>query len=105
MSMLRKLPGFHRSPAGLEWQVWRRLPAILAWGTLLPLSGVLALWCASPADGNAAHDPALDLWIYQLLGLVVLHWTLVFTLAIGCGIVMLMKGPAYAADTYPHQPQ
>jgi hypothetical protein len=31
---------------------------------------------------------------------VVLHWTLVLTLAIGCAIVMLMKGPAYVADPY-----
>jgi hypothetical protein len=30
-----------------------------------------------------------------------LHWTLVLTLAIGCVIVMLMKGPAYVADAYP----
>ena len=28
-------------------------------------------------------------------------WTAVFTIAIGCTIVMLMKGPAYVADRYP----
>jgi hypothetical protein len=44
------------------------------------------------------------LWMYQLLGLVILHWTLVLTVAIGCAIVLLMKGPAYAADSYPHLP-
>ena len=33
-------------------------------------------------------------------GVVVLHWTVVLTLAIGCIIVMLMKGPAYVADAY-----
>ena len=36
-----------------------------------------------------------------MVGLVVLHWTLVLTLSIGCVIVMLMKGPAYVADAYP----
>ncbi len=36
-----------------------------------------------------------------MVGIVVLHWTLVLTLAIGCVIVMLMKGPAYVADAYP----
>ena len=36
-----------------------------------------------------------------MLGVVILHWTLVLTLAIGCAIVMLMKGPAYVADAYP----
>ena len=33
-------------------------------------------------------------------GLLFVHWTLVLTLAIGCVIVMLMKGPAYVADGY-----
>ncbi len=104
MGLLRKLPGYQRSPAGLEWRLWKRLPAILGCGTAVPLLGVLALWWASPSDPAAPDDPTLTLWMYQLMGLVVLHWTLVLTLAIGCGIVMLMKGPAYAADSYPHLP-
>jgi hypothetical protein len=33
-------------------------------------------------------------------GMEWLLWTLVLTLAIGCAIVMLMKGPAYVADAY-----
>jgi hypothetical protein len=32
---------------------------------------------------------------------VLLHWTLVLTVAIGCVIVIVMKGPAYVADGYP----
>lgn len=32
---------------------------------------------------------------------VVLHWTVMFTLAIGCFIVVVMKGHAYVADAYP----
>ena len=35
-----------------------------------------------------------------MVGLVILHWSLVLTLAIGCVIVMVMKGPAYVADAY-----
>ena len=35
------------------------------------------------------------------IGVVVLHWTLVLTVAIGAFIVMVMKGPAYVADAYP----
>jgi hypothetical protein len=31
---------------------------------------------------------------------VLFHWSLVVTAAIGCAIVMVMKGPAYAADSY-----
>lgn len=37
MSLFKELPGFVPSAPGLEHLVWRRLPAILLWGTLLPL--------------------------------------------------------------------
>jgi hypothetical protein len=35
---------------------------------------------------------------YVVAGVVVFHWTAVFTVAIGCVVVMLMKGPGYVAD-------
>jgi len=105
MSGLNKLPGFQRSRHGLEWALCKRLPAWLAWGTALPLLGAAVLWLMAPGQpdqtGAGAEDAGRMLLIYQLLGLVFLHWTLLLTLAIGCGIVMLMKGPAYVADAYP----
>jgi uncharacterized Tic20 family protein len=48
-----------------------------------------------------AEERELLLLVYRLIGFVVLHWTLVFTVAIGCVIVWLMKGPAFVADAYP----
>jgi hypothetical protein len=98
MNLFNKLPGFVRSPPGLEHRIWRRLPAVLLWGTLLPLAPV-AVHCATAPPG--ATDAVLLLWDYTLLGVVVLHWTLVLTLALGCFIVRVMKGPAYVADAYP----
>lgn len=99
---LKRVPGFQRSPHGLEWAIWRRLPAVLAWGTVVPLAITVLLWIMAPtAPTVAAGDSGLWLVIYQLIGLVVLHWTLVLTVAIGCAIVMLMKGPDYVADAYP----
>ena len=102
MNLFNKLPGFVRSAPGLEQRIWRRLPAILLWGTLLPL--VLmgmnhALAPAAPSTGSS--DGALLLWDYVMWGVVSLHWTLVLTLALGCFIVRVMKGPAYVADAYP----
>ncbi len=41
------------------------------------------------------------LWDYAMFGVVVLHWTLVLTVGVGCFIVRAMKGPAYVADAYP----
>ena len=101
MQWLSKLEGFQRSAPGLEWALWRRLPALLVWGTVLP--GLLAswLWLAAPEVADTAADRDQWLLIYRLIGVVVLHWTLMLTLAIACSIVMLMKGPAYVADAYP----
>jgi hypothetical protein len=101
MSALRRLPGFRRSPPGREWALWKRLPAILVLGTAVPVALALALWWAAPAPLPAAEERDLLLRLYQLAGLVLLHWTLVLTVAIGCVIVLLMKGPAFVADAYP----
>jgi hypothetical protein len=102
MNLFNKLPGFVQSAPGLEQLVWRRLPAILLWGTPLPLAlaGVNhALAPSVPVSGSS--DGALLLWDYTMFGVVVLHWTLVLTVALGCFIVRVMKGPAYVADAYP----
>ena len=101
MRGFQRLPGYERSAPGLEWWLWKRLPAVLVWGTVLPLALALLLWWRMPPDTAAVGDASGMLQVYQLLGLVMLHWTLVLTLAIGCLIVRVMKGPAYVADAYP----
>lgn len=101
MNALKRLPGFQRSPHGLEWSLFKRLPAILLVGTALPALLALAFWWAAPERPTAAEERDLWLLAYRLIGLMVLHWTLVLTVAIGCVIVMLMKGPAFVADAYP----
>ena len=100
MKPLQRLPGFRSSPSGLEWRIWKRLPTILLIGTAAPALLIALLWWLAPSDGPAA-DAASWMRIYQLAGLMLLHWTLVFTVAIGCIVVMVMKGPAYVADPYP----
>ena len=101
MQWLNRLPGFETSAPGLEWVLWRRLPAILGRGSAVPLMLAMACWWAAAGPPSAAEDRDLLLVTYRLIGLVVLHGTLVLTLAIGCAIVMVMKGPAYVADAYP----
>lgn len=102
MTAFRRLPGFTRSAPGLEHRIWRRLPAVLLWGTLLPgLVAALAHALAPAAPDPGVADSALLLWDFRLLGAVVLHWTVVLTVGIGCFIVRVMKGPAYVADAYP----
>ncbi len=101
MPWLVKHPQSVRSPSGLEWRVWKRLPMVLLVGTVLPLLIAGALWLTAPGTDAAAHDPEALRQVFVLIGVVLLHWTLVLTVAIGCGIVMLMKGPTYVADPYP----
>lgn len=98
---LQKLPGFQRSAPGLEWVLWRRLPRILAWGTALPVVLAVGAHLSAPDDPPSQLARDLLLFDYVIAGVVVLHWTLVLTLAIGCVIVMVMKGPAFVADAYP----
>jgi hypothetical protein len=38
-----------------------------------------------------------------VISLIILHWTVIFTVGIAAVIVMVMKGPAYVADPYPLQ--
>jgi hypothetical protein len=99
MSAMRKLPGFRRSPAGLEWTVLRRLPMITLIGTVALIVGALV------AEFSLGGDPAgakLATTIQiALASVLVLHWTVVFTVALLCVIVLIAKGPAYVADAYP----
>jgi hypothetical protein len=98
---LNRLPGFEPAAPGLEWALWKKLPLLLAIGTLLPLAVALLWWMAADAVPTPAQDRDFWLVIYRLIAVVALHWTVVATVAIGCIIVMVMKGPAYVADPYP----
>lgn len=100
MRFLHKLPGSVRSPSGLEWRLWRKLPWIALIGTALPVV-VLALLHAFAEPTPGGENPR---WLGMadiLVGAVlVLHWTLLFVVACGCIVVMVMKGPGYVADGY-----
>jgi hypothetical protein len=103
MNYFKKLEGFQRSPAGLEWAIWKKLPLILATGTLLPLAASALAYCFDGLDASTQSARSVEQFFYVMVGLVILHWSLALTLAIGCVIVMLMKGPAYVADAYVMQ--
>lgn len=98
MSLMNKLPGHRRAPAGLEWAVLRRLPKIAVVGTALPVVGTAAAALFFGTDAAAAKL-ATTIQIV-LASLLVLHWTAVFTVALACLIVLIAKGPAYVADAY-----
>ncbi len=99
MTVLTKLPGFQRTPAGLEWTVLRRLPMIALAGTVLPI--VAALVAAVVLGGDPASAKLVVTIQILLASVLVLHWTAVCTVALLCVIVLTAKGPAYVADAYP----
>ena len=104
MHWFNKLPHTKRAVSGLEWTLWKKLPLITLAGTFLPLA-VLALVYLMHGD---SPDPSMARWLlkiaYVVAGIILFHWSMVITVAIGCFIVMAMKGPGYVADGYllPH---
>lgn len=100
MNWLRKLPNSVRAASGMEWLIWRKLPLIALLGTALPLLGLAILHFWMDAEASSAQARWLQMADYFCWAVVVFNITMVFTVAIGCVIVMVMKGPGYAADSY-----
>jgi hypothetical protein len=96
MSILfTKLPGFIQSASGFEWVLFKKLPLLWLLGTLV---------ASLPMAYVYFFDQPIDLekqkTIYLSVGLIFSYWFMVGTVAIGCVVVMIMKGPAYVADPY-----
>ena len=100
MDWLRKLPGYRRAPAGLEWRILRLVPTIWLAGTVLPALAALSARWWMVAGTPAALARQIQMFDYMMIGLAIFIWTLVLTVTIGCLIVWLMKGPAYVADGF-----
>lgn len=99
MRWLTKLHG-RKTPPGLEVQILKRLPLITLVGTLcvLALPVIARLWPDLPAADAAKHIRSVD--IFAIAAEITLI-TAAFTVAIGCVVVHIMKGPAYVADSLP----
>ena len=101
MNWLKKIPNSIRSASGLEWVLWRKLPLIALMGTLLPLLGLGVLYTLTDPHASTNAARAIQLARYVVAAIIVFHWSMVLTAAVGCVIVMVMKGPGYQADSYP----
>ena len=69
--------------------------AFLAHAASVPL--VMIVPPDLPASALSGHLQFVNI---VATAVVVTAWTAVFTVAIGCFVVMVMKGPAYVADRY-----
>lgn len=96
---LKKLHG-RLSPPGLELRILRLLPRISVAGVLL-LAALSVLARMSPAEPGAAALKQIRTVDFFAIATGITFLTAVVTVAIGCIIVHIMKGPAYVADAYP----
>ena len=67
---------------------------------MLCLPALAARWWQAAESAQTLAAPLSTLEIYAI-SLLVLHWTVVFTVGLSAFIVMVMKGPGYVADAYP----
>ena len=99
MNWLRKVEA-RRTPSGAEVRILKMLPRITLVGTLLVLAMpvLVRILPPDPAADVAKQFRSVDIFaIAAEISLI----TLIVTVAIGCVIVHIMKGPAYAADSVP----
>ncbi len=98
---MKKHPPDRKYPPGLEWSLFRKIPLLTLTGFLVigALALVARIWpWAGDAKSIADLIQRLD---FALIGAGIFHLTVMFTLAIGCVVVLIMKGPRYSADSYP----
>ena len=99
MNWLRKVEP-RQTPSGAEILILKKLPRIALVGTLLVLAMpvLVRVVTPDPAVDFAKQVRSVDIFAiaaeFSLL-------TLIVTVAIGCVVVHIMKGPAYAADSLP----
>ncbi len=90
-----------RAPAGLEWRLIKILPKLCFTGLL----ALLLAWVLSqvlPFNGDSQQIARnLRTFNFTLIGLAIFHVAMILTVAFGCLIVMIMKGPQYTSDSYP----
>lgn len=98
-----KLPFPRPEPPGLETHILKSLIRWLCWGSLFIIEPSVF---ARLVDWNSKIINVEQTLISIDVGVVavlILYWTVLFTLAIAAAIVKVMKGNAYQADSYPLQ--
>ncbi len=87
-------------PPGIELAILKKLPKALIIGTLVPvgLSVIVRLLPMEAGVDVTKRIMTVDIYAFAT---AVTFWTAALTVAIGCLVVFVLKGPAYVADAYP----
>ena len=100
MQLFRKLHG-RVAPPGLEWKLLKAVPPALLLSLALPACiafGGRVYSASATVENPAKLVTSIDIFAWSIAATLV---TAVITVAIGCIVVWIMKGPAYVADAYP----
>jgi len=100
MALFNRLPGFVRSPPGLERKVLRHLPSIFPAGLIVLLAPSAGLRIAEQAGSGAYTLASLNCLELTALSLLLPYCSLTVFIAPAAFTVMVMKGPGYVADAY-----
>jgi hypothetical protein len=95
MNFFNKLPNSIRYPLGIEWPLLKKLPYVFVIGTLLIGAPEMGVFFQDAEISSEQYKT-----IYASLGLLFSFWFFVGAAAIGCVVVIIMKGPGYVADAY-----
>lgn len=98
MALFNKLPGYSRSPAGIERKILRALPSTLTLGLGVLILPALFLRLTGRSTWDISQTASM-VDIYTM-GAVLMFVNVVGIVGTGAFIVMVMKGPAYVADRY-----
>ncbi len=93
MNAFTRLPGSRRVAPGLERRIFRCLPLLMIAGAVpLALSYLLPVFAPRIADAGMIQ--------FACAGFALTMFFATLVVGFGCGIVMVMKGPAYVRDPY-----
>lgn len=97
----KKLPGLRPEPPGKEAYILKSLPSWALWGSLFIVEpSIFARFFEWNTDFIDKQLTLISIDI-GVIAVLILYWTVLFTLGVGAAIVKVMKGSAYVADAYP----
>jgi len=99
MPKITKVSNRRQAP-GLEWIILKKIPKLMLAATAVPLLMSL-IGRLLPLDSDV-HNVSKQISTIDIFSIAigVTAWTALFTVAIGCVVVVIMKGPRYKADSY-----
>ena len=101
MKFLKRLPGSHREQPGIERIILSKIPQALLACTLLPILFYFLVSSFPNLFTEAVPEKAATAALITSVATILTLWTIIFTVALGSFIVLIMKGHAYVADSYP----